>query len=258
MRDDTIRVLAVWLLVLGSTDFVAAARPERVAESPAAHVTLLELFSSEGCSSCPAADAWIGSLKRSPLLWSRIVPVVFHVDYWDDLGWGDRFATPAFTRRQRDYAAAWGSGSVYTPGFVVDGNEWKGWFRGQREVPSAGQDVGVLRVMQGESGQFDVAFMPLGPGEGTLQAHGALLGMGIASHVQAGENRGRRLQHDFLVLAYDERTMTRDGQRFTATVGMAAPSGIHPERYAVAFWVNRRGQRQPLQATGAAWSLAEP
>src|SRR5256886_7314986 len=87
----------------------------------------VELFTSEGCSSCPPADAWISQLKESPDLWKKIVPVVFHVDYWDNLGWRDRFAKPEFTERQRRYVAACRGDSVYTPGFVVNGREWRDW-----------------------------------------------------------------------------------------------------------------------------------
>src|SRR5947207_2933082 len=73
--------------------------------------TLVELFTSEGCSSCPPADAWMSRLKRNPDLWKAIVPAVFHVDYWDRLGWPDRFARPEFTRRQRLYASSWPTGA---------------------------------------------------------------------------------------------------------------------------------------------------
>src|SRR5258708_30257782 len=90
--------------------------------------TLLELFTSEGCSSCPPADAWMSKLKTNPGLWKRVVPVVFHVDYWNGLGWPDRFAPAANTARQHRYAAAWRSNSVYTPGFVLNGHERRGSF----------------------------------------------------------------------------------------------------------------------------------
>src|SRR5258708_4855740 len=97
-------------------------------ESTEAQATLIELFSSEGCSSCPPAEAWMSRLRSSADLWKTIVRVVFHVDYWDSLGWRDRFASPAFSDRQRRYAQTWRSDSVYTPGLVLNGGEWRGWF----------------------------------------------------------------------------------------------------------------------------------
>src|SRR5689334_522273 len=97
-------------------------------ESGETRNVLIELFTSEGCSSCPAAEKWLGALKSNQDLWRKIVPVAFHVDYWDRLGWRDRFAKPEFTARQQRYAAAWGGDAVYTPGFVINGKEWRSWF----------------------------------------------------------------------------------------------------------------------------------
>src|SRR5271156_4139860 len=86
---------------------------------------LLELFSSEGCSSCPPADAWLASLRGSSDLWKKFVPVEFHVDYWNRLGWTDRLSKSVFTERQQSYAREWANSNVYTPGFVLDGLEWR-------------------------------------------------------------------------------------------------------------------------------------
>ena len=90
------------------------AEPARFTSGPA-QTALIELFSSEGCSSCPPAERWLGSLRTEPGLWRGFVPVAFHVDYWNRLGWPDRFSTREFTAREYDYAAAWHSDSVYTP-----------------------------------------------------------------------------------------------------------------------------------------------
>ena len=127
-----------FLLMLASI----ATAGDIVIESPTTRAHLVELFTSEGCSSCPPADEWMRSLKSERGLWREFVPVAFHVNYWDHLGWTDRLASPRFTQRQRDYAALWRSNSVYTPGFVLDGREWRG-----RELPRASQEkAGVLRV----------------------------------------------------------------------------------------------------------------
>src|SRR5438270_9390200 len=74
-----------------------------------AKVALVELYTSEGCSSCPPAEKWLGSLTADPGLWRQFVPVAFHVNYWDNLGWRDALATKAFTDRQYAYSAAWGA-----------------------------------------------------------------------------------------------------------------------------------------------------
>src|SRR6266513_2772180 len=94
-------------------------------QSDATQTSLLELYTSEGCSSCPPAEAWLSRLKESPKIWKNFVPVAFHVDYWDRLGWKDSFATAEWTKRQRLYAANWNAQSVYTPAFVLNGREWQ-------------------------------------------------------------------------------------------------------------------------------------
>ena len=108
-------------------------------------VSLLELYSSEGCRSCPPAEAWLNKLKDAPDLWKNFAPLAFHVDYWDSLGWKDRWSSPAFSERQRDYAKLWRSENIYTPEFVLNGQEWRNWF-GRRGAPSSSANVGVLEI----------------------------------------------------------------------------------------------------------------
>jgi hypothetical protein len=83
-------------------------------ESSAARVSLLELYTSEGCSSCPPADRFVNGLKSDRRLWREVVPVAFHVDYWDYIGWQDRFASPQYSERQRSYARSGYVKGVYT------------------------------------------------------------------------------------------------------------------------------------------------
>ncbi|HEX4349582.1 MAG TPA: DUF1223 domain-containing protein, partial [Verrucomicrobiae bacterium] len=88
------------------TTFIAAgaqAEPFHF-QSEVKQVSLVELYTSEGCSSCPPAEYWLNQLKHSPGLWKNFVPVAFHVDYWNSLGWKDHWSAPEFSERQRDYA----------------------------------------------------------------------------------------------------------------------------------------------------------
>ena len=107
------------VLTLRAADFEVETGPQRV--------HLIELFTSQGCSSCPPAEVWLSKLKSEPGLWKNFVPLAFHVDYWDYLGWRDPWATKEFSDRQRNYAEAWRRDSVYTPGFVLNGREWREW-----------------------------------------------------------------------------------------------------------------------------------
>src|SRR5262249_2287392 len=101
------------------------AAEEAVLHSGPTRVALVELFTSEGCSSSPPAEAWLGELRASPGLWKEFVPVALHVNYWDHLGWRDALASKTFTEREHAYAEAWRASSVYTPCFVRNGEEWR-------------------------------------------------------------------------------------------------------------------------------------
>lgn len=226
-----------------------------VFESRAAQVRLIELFTSEGCSSCPPAEAWLSRLTSDDQLWDTVVPVAFHVDYWNDLGWKDPFSSAAYSRRQRRYAAAWQNGRVYTPGFVLNGEEWRGWFEGRRSLPEASEDAGVLRVALNDDGKANARFAAQRNLPETLTLNVAVLGSGIAVDVEAGENRGRELAHDFVVLGHQTASLQQQDGAYTGTVALPS-ADKDAERYALAAWVSRPGTQAPLQATGGWLSQA--
>ncbi len=201
---------------------------------------LIELYSSEGCSSCPPAEAWLGGLREAPGLWRDFVPVAFPINYWDRLGWPDRFAKKEFTARQYAYASQWHSESVYTPEFVLDGAEWR---KNTSAPPSrSAENAGVLSVAYDEAGVCTVKFDP----KGDYEVYAAVLGAEIFSEVQAGENRGRKLRHDFVVL--ELKTAKLSGGIAELNLPKSAEKGIG--RQALAVWVTRQGALTPVQATG--------
>ena len=217
-------------------------------QSGPARVHLLELFTSEGCSSCPPAERWFATLRASPRLWKDFVPVAFHVDYWDGLGWKDRLASAANTARQRTYASAWGSSTVYTPGFVLDGREWRG--RDIGAIPTSAGNVGILSVRVREGGEIAVAFQPAANGAIHWQADVALLKSGLATDVKAGENTGRTLPHDFVVLAHESAAMSASGVEVRATLKLPLPRDRALSE--VAVWITEAGKTEPVQAAGGA------
>jgi hypothetical protein len=227
------------LLLVLTTSLQAA---EQKFESGPTKTHLLELFTSEGCSSCPPAEAWLSRLKDSPRLWRDFVPVAFHVDYWDRLGWRDPFASKAWTARQYQYSALWNSSSVYTPGFVLDGQEWR-----NTTTPSGSTELpGALKIEVTGGNMVKAAFAS--KTDPPLDLHIARLGFSLATNVLAGENSGRKLQHDFVVLAMESARMNgRNGSlRLPAS---SIPTGTS-ERNAIVVWVTKHGQIEPLQAAG--------
>jgi hypothetical protein len=186
------------------------------------------------------------------LLWSRIVPVAFHVDYWDSLGWRDDFARPEFTQRQQRYARLRQASQVYTPGMFLDGREWRAWrdssALSRREI-TAGEEVGQL-TLEFDRQHSNVSFSPVSslkklPG----RAHLALLGLQVDSMIKAGENKGRRLRHDFVVLELVSADLQRSAAGLTATLPPITTQLTAPS-YAVAAWVAYDDDSKLLQATG--------
>ncbi|MEP6821262.1 MAG: DUF1223 domain-containing protein [Chthoniobacterales bacterium] len=216
-----------------------AAETTFTSKSTRAH--LLELFTSEGCSSCPSAEAWLSQLKNAPGLWTDFVPLAFHVDYWDRLGWRDPFAAKAWTARQYRYSAAWRSSSVYTPGFVLDGREWH-----NNGVPSASSEKpGVLKLALKDSNRVSASFQPTKADGRSFEVHVARLGSDVKINVKAGENSGRQLLHDFVVLGLNDAPLGKGEAEVSLPTGPATSS-----RQAVVAWVTEAGGIEPLQAVG--------
>ncbi|MDB6147554.1 MAG: hypothetical protein JWO45_1218 [Spartobacteria bacterium] len=241
-------MLRPWLIgLLGSAQIVVGAQAGAlVFESRAFKVHLLELFTSEGCSSCPPAEAWMTQLKQSPGLWVEFVPVAFHVDYWDHLGWRDPFAAKEWTVRQQTYVTRWKTDSVYTPGFVLDGNEWR-----TPQPPRKSQElVGNLRLRVLGDDVF-VTFEPTKKEARGYDIYLARLGFALTSEVNAGENRGRKLAHDFVVLSLQKATLPTNGNELKIPIDKASDRN----NGALVVWSTYSGDPTPIQATGGRWPL---
>lgn len=222
---------------------VSMAAEPQVLRSKPEHVSLLELYTSEGCSSCPPADEWFTELKMQRGLWTDFVPVAFHVDYWDDLGWKDPFGDPAHSQRQRVYAAQWRARTIYTPGFVLNGQEWRR--QNAADLSKAAERPGVLSVTRTGTGEWKMHFEAegaAGEGPGSLRFHLVLLGFGLTTQVARGENAGRTLVHDFAVLKHAAAQGDGSSAIFKKLEDTRAG--------AVAGWVSRGDNPAPVQAVG--------
>ncbi len=221
-----------------------------VFQSATEQTALLELYTSEGCSSCPPAEAWLSRLKDSAGLWKDFVPVAFHVDYWDHLGWKDPLADPEFSDRQRDYAQLWQAENIYTPEFVLAGKEWRSWLANRTVPKSSGAKVGILKVKSSEPNRWEAAFQPVSGKGGHYKIHAALLSGGLSSDVRAGENRGRMLQHDFAVTTFVTVPMKRDDDMLSAHFVLPQRPELAGRNQAVAVWVTEGDSLEPIQAAG--------
>ncbi|MFP2913454.1 DUF1223 domain-containing protein, partial [Pyxidicoccus sp. 3LFB2] len=167
---------------------------------------VVELYTSEGCSSCPPADAALSRLARAqPLEGVELIPLGFHVDYWDDLGWKDPYASPAFSARQRRYALNGDDNRVYTPQMVVDGersfvgDEAKARAQATASAKRAKVPLRVSARVDGDAAVLTVRLDAAPPAGTELWA--ALTEEGLSSRVTRGENAGRTLEHAAVVRA---------------------------------------------------------
>jgi hypothetical protein len=175
------------------------------AKSGLTTVPLLELYTSEGCSSCPPADKWLGGLKQDT---SKFTPLAFHVDYWDYIGWKDKFSKAEYSDRQRKTAAFGGSGYVYTPQFVMNGRDFKGWDNSRlNEAVEKSQNIAsranlTLNTVAEANGDITLkaSAQAVKPADvKNTDVFIALYENKLVSQVKAGENSGSTLKHDYVV-----------------------------------------------------------
>jgi hypothetical protein len=251
----TVRAMvALALAWLGSTSTaLAAADATRAAcevrSSDKPPLAVVELYTSEGCSSCPPADRWLSALRSR----DDVLALGFHVDYWDRLGWRDRFATPATTQRQHDVQRALGTPYVYTPQVVLNGRDLRAWSSTRLDAMPAGAfDVHLVR--DGTRFTATVRAMssavarPGVPNPAQLAGYWVVLEDGHVSRVRTGENAGETLRHDHVVVHYEPvpgRPLRRDdAASFTIDV---QPSAQAPARR-VAFVLTDARSANPVAA----------
>ena len=230
-----------------------AAAGECVAVSEPVTKALLELYTSEGCDSSPPAERWLA--KLAPADRARVVPLAFHVDYWDYLGWKDRFGSAAYSQRQRQLARATGSHSVYTPQVVLAGHDFSGWWAARDFAKSldeiAKQPVKArLKIVQSEGYVRVTAKITKNVPVADLALFVAFTQNGLSSHVTAGENRGATLEHEYVVrdLRMSREWLSADVTRATYVGPVQLQDGWDPQSMSVVAFVQDLRSGEVLQA----------
>jgi hypothetical protein len=248
--------------LMAMTALAMGCRTSAVANASAStEPVLVELFTSEGCSSCPAAEEALAALNHSGVEGVPVVLLGLHVDYWDNLGWKDKFASPALTSRQRSYAAALGHGGLYTPEAVVDG---QGDFVGsdldaarEQVRRAAGRSKALVVITRGADGGTPlptalgelslvvrVSRLPAPTSGDTFEVVTAVTEEGIFDEVARGENAGRRLALAPVARSIDVAGPVREGGIVPVTIHL--PNTSKPHSLRVVAFVEERGSRRVL------------
>ncbi len=211
---------------------------------------VVELFTSEGCSSCPAADELLLRLDEAqPLPGVEVIALSQHVDYWNRLGWRDPFSAAEFTARQQQYGTVFRTANIYTPQMVIDGRvELVGSDSGraQREIVAAAREskAGVRLQIVGDRLQVEVDALPRQSVDVLL----AITENGLQSSVARGENAGRRLRHTAVVRRL--RVLGKAGpQPFSTEVALSLDPAWKRENLRAVVLVQDRSSRRVLAAS---------
>lgn len=197
----TIGLNILFVLLFSATLPLFADNPKTVKSGPY-QTAVLELYTSEGCSSCPPADKWLGELTRIPRGELNVLPLAFHVDYWDYIGWKDEFADPAFTSRQRDLGRLNRQRSIYTPEFFVDGREARGVSDVVEKIRQANQKKSPLELeltIHLVQMEYQLHLKTNSDSNKDLKVQFFVYEDGLSNQVKRGENAGKMLNHQRVV-----------------------------------------------------------
>ncbi len=232
--------LALVVQVAGAVAAPAAACQARSGDR---QTLLVELYTSEGCNSCPPADRWLSSLVGR----SDVLAAAFHVEYWDRLGWVDRFASPRHTERQTQQQRSSGAGFSYTPQVLANGRDW----RGAPALPLLDRPALVqVQARRQDERRVAVRIEPRHGAPARLGLWWAWLEDGHVSTVRAGENQGVTLRHDHVVRQYGQLPTwaAQAGQSAPQLIDMAPHKSESGHRARLLVVVTDGSTGAPLQA----------
>ena len=243
------------IAILAAMLSTTASAADCTVRSGATTNTLVELYTSEGCSSCPPAEKWLSHLaaRRD----AGVIPVAFHVHYWDYIGWKDIYADPRHTERQQAFARATGARSVYTPQVIVAGSDFRAWSSdsafgdavraANSRKPAAAIEITPQRMADGTI-EGRVSASLAGHAKAPFDLVVAITQDGVTSRPTAGENKGETLAENFVV---------RDVAEFHGQDAIAGAFRFAPkanwdvERMSVVAFVRDSRSGRVLQALSA-------
>jgi len=224
-------------------------------KSGSTRVALLELYTSEGCSSCPPADEWLSRLPKQGVGPDKLLPLSLHVDYWDYIGWQDPYAGPQYTQRQREIAQRNRLRSMYTPQMVFNGRDFRSWRRQKinplldevNKWPAAANISMGWNVTNKETVDLNINTSLIDTANAGSVLFIAVYENNLVSNINAGENSGRTLHHDYVV-----RDMLAvpflDKRQFNKKIKLTLKPQWQRNNLGIAAFVQNRINGEVLQA----------
>jgi len=217
-------------------------------KSSVKQTTLIELYTSEGCSSCPSADKWLNKYMNEKTLFKDVIPMAFHVDYWDYLGWKDSYSKKSWTQRQYTHNREGNISQIYTPGFVINGKEWRGFFK-RKSFNLTPKKVGQLEIKLNNK-MLKGYFRAIDNKNQLYELHIAILASNLSNNILSGENEGKILEHHFVVLALKSKDSKNRHWQLELPNYITNNDKNLTNKIALIAWVTNENSLIPIQATG--------
>ena len=252
-------LLILTIAFFGSTSWLVARAPESSANLDPRTPVLVELFTSEGCSTCPPADTFLQKLDRQPIARAEMIVLSEHVDYWNHIGWNDPYSSRFYSDRQGIYAKRLGLDSVYTPQMIVDGTSEfvgsdaaladkafaKALTRPKLAVRLSSASVGAANVLQAH---LETDALPASFGLREADVYIAVALNHAESQVAHGENAGRTLTHTAVVRSIVKVGTLRQGQTFAQDIQLKLDPGTDAHNLRLIAFVQEPGQGRVVGA----------
>lgn len=202
--NDVMKVIILLISLLFISTTVAAEGNTLTAKSPEHRVSLLELYTSEGCSSCPPADKFLSGLHSAGVKNNQLIPLEFHVTYWDYIGWIDPYATVEHDGRQRSIAKLDRNKSVYTPQFVLNGSDYRDYGSFSENVRKVIMQLSKVDIVINAERTDQMMSVSMNTDSSKTDIDGVAYYLviyenNLVSDVEDGENKGETLYHNYVV-----------------------------------------------------------